>query len=696
MAKFVSVIISGNAKPLKKALDDSTANMTDFQKKVATGFIVAGAAATAFATSAVKAAAKDQVAMKNLERQLRASAGANAEQVHQAEKYLKTAGRASAFGKTALIPGFMSLVTATQDVTKAQNIMNVALDTARARNLDVTTVSEALAKAYAGNTRGLRNLSPEMKKLIADGATFGDVLKKLGKNFGGAASEYAATFQGRLQVLNNTTAALKKQIGYALLPIVERMIPVFQSVADAMVKHPKIVTAIAYAVGTLAVAFMTATAAVIAWKVASQVAAMANMALGTSFTALNVATGGIMLAVGAAAVAIMKWKGNTDSATKATEEFSDALFKAGKGQREAIANLVSQNPAFAKTTTFMAKLGYSADDLANYLATGTGEMTNFYGALYYASKEGANNAYSMNLLNEAQRKVFRTTKLTKGEFDSMIKVLDQLMKGTIDYKKAQETLNMLGLGDESEKAAQAEERRAKALKKATDTLAGARKAVRDYANSIKESILGMVSLSSAFGDAQSKQDEATNNLNEALKDRADAYAKLNALESDRYANAKDLANAQLAVADAENKVTQARQVTAPNYTELFKKQIEDAKKFAGFLKQLRQMNLSDTAVQQLLALGPIAGAQVAQDLISGANGMTVGTLNADLATVGDLGYQAGIAGPGEAGILSGTKVGGSGGTYQIYVTSADPKAVVDALKTYMRQNGAVPIKVTGK
>ena len=76
--------------------------------------------------------------------------------------------------------------------------------------------------------------------------------------------------------------------------------------------------------------------------------------------------------------------------------------------------------------------------------------------------------------------------------------------------------------------------------------------------------------------------------------------------------------------------------------------------------------------------------------------MSISGLSKDIATVGSMGYQAGIAGPGEAGILNNTKVGGSGGNYSIYVTSADPKAVVAALKEYMRQNGAVPIKVTGK
>lgn len=688
MARFVSIIISGNAKPLNTALAKATANMTDFQKKVATGFIVAGAAATAFAAAAVKAAAKDQVVMKNLERQLRASAGATAEQVHQSEQFLKSAGRASAFGKTALIPGYQSLVLATKDVSKAQAIMNVALDTARARNLDVTTVAEALAKAYAGNTRGLRNLSPEMKKLIADGATFSDVLTVLGKNFSGAASDYAKTFQGRLDILNNTTAALKKQIGYALLPVVERLIPVFQTAADVMMKHPRLITAIAIGIGTLAAAFMAATTAVIAWKVAAQTAALLNAALATSFTTLQVATGGILLAVSALAAAYIHLSGSTSGAAKSTREFSDELFKTGDGQKVAIAQLVKSQKAFENLAKILNMAGVGQNAFTDYINKGGGALEQLKGRIDAAVKANRELVF-FNTQGQGFTVPAKDAKVYQ-------KALEDLLKAQKDYKTQQELLNMLGLGDQSERMKAAEEARAKALEKTKKALADARKAVTDYAKSIRDALVGMVSLQDAFSTAQAAQDDATSGLNDALKERADAYDKLNRLERDRWANARDLAQAQEDVAAAEDKVNKARQVTAPNYTALFKKQIEDAKKFGGLLKQLRQMNLSDAAVQQILALGPVAGAQVAADLLSGAAGMTVGSLNADIAAVGAAGYAAGVAGPGEAGILSGTRVGGSGGTYSIYVTSADPKAVVEALKTYMRQNGAVPIKVTNK
>lgn len=684
MANFVSVIISGNAKPLQTALAKATVGMSAFQKQVAAGFIVAGAAATAFAVSAVKAAAKDQVVMKGLERQLKASTGATDAQIAASEKWLKTAGRASALGKTALIPGYQSLIVATKDATKAQDIMGVAIDTARARNLDLTAVSEALAKAYAGNTRGLRNLSPEMKKLIKDGATFGEVLKVLGDNFGGAASEYAKTFEGRLAILGNTSKALKKEIGYALLPIVESLIPAFQAVADVMQRNPKLVTAVAFAIGTLSAAFMAATAAALAWKVAAVTTTLINGALSTSFTTLQVASGGVLLALGAAAALFVKYGLGADSATKSTREFNDALFATGNTQKAAIIELIRGQKAFEYLAKILTMQGVGKNAFADYINTNSGALAQLktrIDAAVVANRDLViNNTKGQGFLIPA-----KDAKIYK-------KALEDLLKAQKDYNAQQRILNMLGLADTTaaeEKAAKAAEARRKALD-------NVKKAIKDYVKQVKDAIMSSISLSNAFSDAQNQQEDAAKTLNDALAARAEAYATLNRLENDRYANAKDLVDAQNAVADAEAKVQQVRQQPAPpNYTQIFREQIQAAKDFAGYIKQLKQQKISDAALQQILSLGPVAGSQVAKDLLAGTAGMTVGSLNADLASVAQVSTQAALTGLVTSG---GTVVGTQGGGAPVYitVTSADPNAVVDALKKYQRTNGAVPIKVTNK
>jgi hypothetical protein len=84
-------------------------------------------------------------------------------------------------------------------------------------------------------------------------------------------------------------------------------------------------------------------------------------------------------------------------------------------------------------------------------------------------------------------------------------------------------------------------------------------------------------------------------------------------------------------------------------------------------------------------------------LLAGISVGGLGTLMADGGVVTRATtITAGEAGP-EAIIpldrLGEFTVGGSGGaTVNINVTSADPNAVVQALRTYMRQNGSIPIK----
>ena len=57
-------------KDAQKVVDNSADQIAEFGKKAALAFAAVGAAATAFAVSAVKAAAEDEKARKNLEQTL--------------------------------------------------------------------------------------------------------------------------------------------------------------------------------------------------------------------------------------------------------------------------------------------------------------------------------------------------------------------------------------------------------------------------------------------------------------------------------------------------------------------------------------------------------------------------------------------------------------------------------------------------
>ena len=263
-------------------------------------------------------------------------------------------------------------------------------------------------------------------------------------------------------------------------------------------------------------------------------------------------------------------------------------------------------------------------------------------------------------------------------------------------------------------------KRSKALKEKTDALAKANKerlatalttarqrleqltqASQDYADSIRDSITGAVSLS----DAVARATDTEQAYNDALAERRDAYAELAKLQAVTFdaatgktqvADAEDLAAAMERVAKAESAVVEA-QGKRVDYTAAFREQINAAKDFAGSLQTLIGQGLKQTGLQQLLNLGPVAGAQVAKDLVAGTAGLSVSDLNMDALTAA----AAGVGGA-AAGQMFGADIAAAQNTLgaityandiKITVTSADPDAVVRALVAWSKKNGKLPASI---
>jgi hypothetical protein len=113
-------------KDAEKAVDKSAAQIIDFGKKAALAFAAVGAAATAFAVSAVKAAAEDEKSRKNLEQVIRSSTKATEDQISAIDKYITKQSIATATTDDVLRPAFSRLIRSTQDVTKAQDLLTLA------------------------------------------------------------------------------------------------------------------------------------------------------------------------------------------------------------------------------------------------------------------------------------------------------------------------------------------------------------------------------------------------------------------------------------------------------------------------------------------------------------------------------------------------------------------------------------------
>jgi hypothetical protein len=130
------------------------------------------------------------------------------------------------------------------------------MDISTATGMDSASVADALAKAYQGNFKALRSLSPEMSTMIKEGASLNEVMDVLGGTFGGATAKNAETAAGKMAILKNSIGETKESIGAALLPVLEAVLPVLNKFAMWAQDNPKAFLAIAAAIGAVAAAIV--------------------------------------------------------------------------------------------------------------------------------------------------------------------------------------------------------------------------------------------------------------------------------------------------------------------------------------------------------------------------------------------------------------------------------------------------------
>ena len=244
MSKPITISIVGNAGPLKKSLREADDAMSSFGEGLKKFGLAAAAGVGTLAAGigfAAKAAAEDQKSFALMETAIRNVTGATHEQIAALDEQIGAMSLATGVADDKLRPAFAALTRGTRDVEESTKQMTLVLDIATALQMDATTIADALAKGYEGNMRALRGLSPEMAQMIKDGASMNDVLDQLSANFGGASAAAADTFEGRMARLNVAMSEIVEQIGYAFLPMLEkiaafiadRIVPVVQEFADA-------------------------------------------------------------------------------------------------------------------------------------------------------------------------------------------------------------------------------------------------------------------------------------------------------------------------------------------------------------------------------------------------------------------------------------------------------------------------------
>jgi hypothetical protein len=215
--KFLS-----NTKGLNDGIGKSSKALKGFEgttKKISAGIgkalgglgIALGAAAIGTALlDAAKAASEERKQQKLLALQLKTTTGANDDQIASAESFIDKLSMASGELDDNLRPALSNAVRGTGSLAKGQELLEIALDGARASGKPLDTVLQALVKANNGNTTALYKLAPQLKKTK------------------GGIDDYAASVKGAAEAsadpfarLNVVMENLNERLGTLILPLVE-------------------------------------------------------------------------------------------------------------------------------------------------------------------------------------------------------------------------------------------------------------------------------------------------------------------------------------------------------------------------------------------------------------------------------------------------------------------------------------------
>jgi hypothetical protein len=246
-SRTLKLSILGDVDNLNKSLKTATADVDTFGDKmgkagkmIGAAFAAATAAAAAYAVKigidGVKAAIEDEKAQTQLALALKNATGATDGQIKATEAAILQMSLATGVADDQLRPALQRLSISTGSVSKAQDLLSTALDVSAATGKPVETVAIALSKAYDGNSASLARLGIGLSTAELKTMSFEQVQGKLSDLFGGAAAANAETYSGRIARMKVAFDEAKETIGFALLPILEKLMKYINTIAQPILE----------------------------------------------------------------------------------------------------------------------------------------------------------------------------------------------------------------------------------------------------------------------------------------------------------------------------------------------------------------------------------------------------------------------------------------------------------------------------
>jgi hypothetical protein len=456
-----------------------------------------------------------------------------------------------------------TLVRATGDLTKSQDLLNLSQDISAATGRDLGSVTLALAKASQGQFTALSRLGIPLDDSTKKSKDFGKVLETLEGQFGGAADAAANTFGGKLKIIQAQFGEIVETIGAALLPFLDRFATfLVENVAPAVQRITTVIGEKGLIAGFQQLVFESGSAApkiINAFKaITLGIAGAANVAA-RSFYILKA---NFQFLTGSPLDAVKTF-------AKAFDEFID------------IGKLEAQFDGFARAVDNYAVRGVPSAIRAQQGLTGaiedlSGEDGGGGGGLTKASKTLKTAAEKLKLYTDALKSTSSAQKsLTAAQKDSQ-KAQDSLTAANTNLTDAQNAFNaaVAGYGADSPQARKASkdlelaqrgleragyrvEQSVFAIRDAEKNLADVRKDPESTPQAIREAEIALAEAKLSSADAVDEQTRATDDLTQS-QDLLNQAVTGATIGSDLYTQVSDAltaakerqAEASSAVADA--------------------------------------------------------------------------------------------------------------------------------------------------
>jgi hypothetical protein len=203
-----------------KGLNSAKKNIGGFEKNIKSlaktlGVAFSAAAVVDFGKASIKAFIEDEKAASRLAKTV-SNLGLGFANP-QIAKFIDDLSAASGVTDDQLRPAFQALITTTGSLTNSQKLLAQAVDISAGSGVDLATVTQDLANAYVGNTKGLKKYNLGLTQTELKTMSFTDVQKKLNEQFQGSNSAYLQTYAGKMQMLQTAAGEAQETIGGALI-----------------------------------------------------------------------------------------------------------------------------------------------------------------------------------------------------------------------------------------------------------------------------------------------------------------------------------------------------------------------------------------------------------------------------------------------------------------------------------------------